>query len=79
MNKWYFWLFLSAAFALGGVINYFDGKQIIGQIIQVSLTVFLAFFQLFCEKKGGRAIKIFPYLAGAIVILLVAATIFIFK
>ncbi len=72
MNRWYFWLVLSAIFAAGGVINYFDGKSIIGQIIQVALTVFLGFTQLFCERKGGHGMKIFRYIATAVAVLLIA-------
>lgn len=72
MKKWYYWLVLSAIFAAGGVINYIDGKNIIGQIIQVALTILLAFTQLFCERKGEKGMKTFRYIGIALIVLLIA-------
>lgn len=47
MKKWYQWFYLSAGFALGGVVNYFDGKRIVASVMQVSITVILGFIQFF--------------------------------
>lgn len=72
MKKWYFWLLLSLCFAVGGVINFFDGRSIIGSIVQVSITVVLAFVQLICDKKGEKGKKAFNFICiTAIVILIV--------
>lgn len=51
MKKWYYWFFLTLIFAVGGIWNYFDGKQIVAPVIQVGITVILAFVQLYYDKK----------------------------
>ncbi len=57
MKKWYLWLVLALIFAIGGVINYFDERSIIGSIIQVCITTFLAFVQFFCDRNGEKGKK----------------------
>ncbi len=71
MKKWYYWFILSAVFAAGGIINYIDKKQIIGQIIQVILTVLLAFLQLICDKNGEKGKRIFRYIGIGLIALLI--------
>ncbi len=63
MKKWYLWLVLTFIFAISGVINYFDGKSIFAQVIQVSITVILAFIQLLCDRKGANGKRVFNYIA----------------
>jgi len=63
MKKWYLWFGLALIYAIGGVINYFDGKSITAQIIQVSIVTALAFVQLFCDRKGEKGKKIFNFIA----------------
>ena len=70
MKKWYLWFVLSAIFAASGVINYLDGKNIIGQIIQVILTIILAFLQLICDKNGEKGKRIFRNIEIGIIALL---------
>ncbi len=71
MKKWYLWLVIGLIFAIGGVINYFDGRSILGQVIQVSITVILAFIQLLCDRKGEKGKKIFNYIGIALSVTLV--------
>ena len=71
MKKWYQWFYLSLAFAVGGLWNYLDGKQIVAAVIQVSITVIMAFIQLFCDKKGKKGKKVFKHICIGIIALLV--------
>ncbi|MBR3929811.1 MAG: hypothetical protein IKJ65_12515 [Clostridia bacterium] len=72
MKKWYQWFYLSLAFAIGGILNYFDGKRIITAVIQVSITVILGFIQFLCDQKGEKGKKVFKYISiVAIAILIV--------
>lgn len=71
MKKWYQWFYLSAGFALGGVVNYFDGKRIVASVMQVSITVILGFIQFFCDEKGEKGKKVFKYISIVTIILLV--------
>lgn len=70
MKKWYLWLGLALIYAIGGVINYFDGKRVSAQVIQVSIVVILAFIQLLCDRKGEKGKKVFNYIAIALSIIL---------
>jgi len=71
MKKWYLWLVLGLIFAIGGVINFFDGRSILGQVIQVSITVLLAFIQFLCDRKGEKGKKVFNYIGITLSITLV--------
>jgi len=71
MKKWYLWLVLASVFAISGVINYFNGKSISAQIIQVCITTILAFIQLVCDKKGDKGKKIFELIAMILSVILV--------
>jgi len=71
MKKWYQWFYLSLGFAAGGIINYFDGKQTTGALIQVSITVAFGFLQFFCDRKGERGRKVFQRISTAVIVLLV--------
>lgn len=70
MKKWYLWLLLAFCFAVGGVINYFDGKSIFAQVIQVIITVILSFVQLLCDRYGEKGKKIFNYIAMVLAVVL---------
>lgn len=63
MKKWYLWLVLALVFAVSGIINYFDGRSVLAQVIQVSIAVILAFIQLLCDRKGAKGKKLFNYIA----------------
>ena len=72
MKKWYQWFCLSLVFAVGGILNYLDGRQIIAAVIQVSVTVIFAFIQLLCDKKGEKGKKTFKYISiGTIALLII--------
>lgn len=70
MKKWYLWLVLALIFAVGGAVNYFNGRSIIAQVIPVSIAMILAFIQLLCEKKGEKGKKAFNYIAMVLAIIL---------
>ena len=71
MNKWYQWLYLSLCFAIDGIVNYLEGRQMIAAVVQVSITLAFAFIQLFCDQRGEKGKKIFRYISMVISILLV--------
>lgn len=71
MQKWYYWLFLTAGFGLGGIVNYFDGRSIASSVIQGSVTIFLAITQLLCERKGEAGKKVFRYICAVTVVSLI--------
>jgi|LSQX01.2.fsa_nt_gb hypothetical protein len=72
MKVWYQWFYLSLVFAVGGLINYLNGKPIIAAIIQVCITAVLAFIQFFCDKKGEKGKKVFRCISiGVIFFLLI--------
>lgn len=72
MNKWYQWFYLSLGFAVGGIINYLEDKQIVAAVIQVGITLALGFIQFLCDKKGEKGKKAFKYISiVAIAILIV--------
>ncbi len=71
MKKWYLWLVLSLVFAVGGIVNYYDGRNITASIIQVSITIALAIIQLICDKHGEKGKKIFNYIGIGLTILLI--------
>ena len=71
MKKWYQWFYLSFVFAIGGVINYLDGRQIIAAIIQVSITVVFGLIQFLCDRTGEKGKTIYKYITITTIILLV--------
>ena len=71
MKRWYLWFVLSGLFAIGGILNYYDGRSILASIIQVSITVFLGVAQFFCDKKGAAGKKVFRYISITVLTLLV--------
>ena len=77
MKKWYQWFYLSIIFAIGGIINYFDGRQIIAAIVQVSITVVFGFIQFFCDRKGEKGNKVFRYISIVAIILLIVWLIYL--
>lgn len=70
MKKWYLWLVLALVFAIGGVVNYIDGRSVIAQVIQVSISIILAVIQLLCERKGEKGKKVFNYIAMVLAIII---------
>ena len=77
MKKWYQWFYLSIVFAIGGIINYFDGRQIIAAIVQVSITVAFGFIQFFCDRKGEKGKKAFRYISIFAIVLLIVWLIYL--
>jgi len=71
MKKWYQWFYLSIGFAVGGILNYIDGRQIIASVIQVGITSTLAFIQFLCDRKGEKGKKVFNYISIAAIVLLI--------
>ena len=71
MKKWYQWFYLSLGFAVGGILNYIDGRQMTASVIQVGITLTLAFIQFLCEKKGEKGKKVFNYISMAAIVLLI--------
>ena len=71
MNKWYQWLYLSLCFAIGGIVNYLEGRQTIAAVVQVSITLAFAFIQLFCDRRGEKGKKAFRLISMSVSILLV--------
>ena len=71
MKKWYLWLVLALVFAISGVINFFDGRGVTAQIVQVAITVFLAFAQLICDKRGTAGKRVFKYICIVLLFLLI--------
>lgn len=52
MYKWYQWFYLSICFAIGGVINYFNGKGITAAIAQYFLQLFSSYATVKAKKAG---------------------------
>lgn len=71
MKKWYQWFTLSLIFAIGGLLNYLDGKRIIAAVIQVSITIILGFMQFFFDQKGEKGRKAFGHLCIVTTVLLI--------
>lgn len=71
MNKWYQWLYLSLCFAIGGIVNYLEGRQTVAAVVQVSITLAFAFIQLFCDQRGEKGKKAFRLISMVISILLI--------
>jgi len=77
MKKWYQWFYLSIAFAVGGFINYLDGKGITSLVIQVGITIVLAFIQFLCDKKGEKGKKAFHLISISIILFLIGWIIYL--
>ena len=77
MKKWYQWFYVALGFAVGGVINYCQGKQIIASVIQVSCMVIMAMIQFFCDQKGEKGKKAFRYISIGIIVAAVIWLIYI--
>lgn len=70
MNKWYQWFYITICWAIGGIINYFDGKPIIGSVVAMGISVLFAFIQFFCYRKGEKGRKAYRYIAFGILAVL---------
>lgn len=77
MKKWYQWFYLSLGFAVAGISNYIDGRQIIASVFQVCITLALAFIQFLCDKKGEKGKKTFHYISIVAIILLIVGLIYL--
>ncbi len=62
MKKWYQWFYLSLAFLVGGIVNYFAGKRIVAAVMQVCITLILGFIQFLCDQNGDKGKKVFKYI-----------------
>ena len=71
MKKWYQWFYLSFGFAVGGILNYLDGRQIVAAVIQVGITLTLGFTQFLCDKNGKKGKKVFNYVSIIAIVLLI--------
>jgi len=72
MKKWFYWLFLSLGFGIGGILNYLDGKSSVASFIPMGGMLLLAVTQFFCDKKGEMGKRAFHYISiGAIVLLVI--------
>lgn len=71
MKKWYQWLYLSLAFAIAGILNYIDGRQIIASVVQVGITLTLAFIQFLCDTQGEKGKKVFNFISIVATVLLI--------
>ena len=71
MKKWYQWFYLSLGFAVGGMINYLEDKQIVAAVIQVGITLTFGFIQFHCDKKGEKGKKVFNYISIVAIVLLI--------
>ena len=72
MKRWYLWFVLSGIQVIGGIINYFDGKTIIGSLIGVGIFSFMGITQFICERKGEKGKKVFRYISIGVLIVAVA-------
>lgn len=72
MKRWYLWFILAGIQVIGGIINYFDGKTIIGSLIGVGIFSFMGITQFICERKGEKGKKIFRYISIGVLIVAVA-------
>ena len=63
MKVWYQWFYLSLVFAVGGLINYLNGKPIIAAIIQVCITavLFLSSSSATKKEKKEKGISMHQY------------------
>ena len=77
MKKWYQWFYLSIGYAIVGVRNFFNGKEIISAIVLVSLGVALGFIQFFCNRKGEKGQKAFKYISMTAIILFIIWIIYV--
>lgn len=70
MKKWFYWLYLSLGFGIGGTLSYLDGKRSIASFIPAIGTALLAIIQFFCDKNGEKGKRVFQYISIATMVLL---------
>ena len=71
-NQWYHWFLMAICWVIAGIINYFDGKNIVAAIIGTLLFIALGITQLLCEKHGEKGKKVFRYTCIGVLILEIA-------
>ena len=74
-NRWYIWFIQAGIWGIAGIINYFDGKKIIGSLIAVGIFSFMGIAQVICERNGEKGKKVFRFICIASIIVLVVALI----
>ena len=74
-SKWYHWILISLCWVVGGIINYYDGKNIVAAIIGTLLFIALGIAQLLCEKHGEKGKKMFRYISIGVLVLEIVALI----
>ncbi len=72
MKRWYLWFVLAGIQVIGGIINYFDGKTIIGSLIGAGVFGFMGITQFICERNGEKGKKVFRYISIGVLIVAVA-------
>jgi len=77
MKKWYYWLFLSLLFAIGGILNCLDGEKMITAFLPAIGTTLLAIIQFLCDKRGETGKKAFKYICIGIIVLLAVFLIYL--
>ena len=78
MKNWYEWFYFTIGYAIVGVINYFNKKEIISAIVLASLAVAFGFIQFLCDRKGEKGKKAFKYISVTAIILLIIWIIYVF-
>ena len=72
-SKWYHWFLISLCWVVGGIINYFDGKDNTLMAIGTAVFIALGITQFICEKHGEKGKKVFRYIIiGTLIIMAVA-------
>ena len=71
MKRWYLWFVLAGIQVIGGIINYFDGGQIIAPVIAAGIFGFMGITQFICERNGEKGRKVFRYISIGVLIALV--------
>ena len=81
MKKWYYWWVSSGIWVLAAVINYFDGKSILGSVISASIFLLFGIAQFFCDRHGEKGKMVMRYICitGTVLVavFLVAVLIFV--
>lgn len=71
-NRWYMWFILAGIWVIGGIVNYFNDKTIIGSLVAVGIFSFMGITQFICERQGEKGKKIFRYISIGVLVMAVA-------
>ena len=72
MKRWYLWFVLAGIQVIGGIINYFDGKTIIGSLVSAGIFGLMGIIQFICERNGEKGKKVFRYISIGVLVVMVA-------